>query len=454
MDMEELIVINNDNNKSNRTLTFIMAICSSLVSFVLGIYSFYFAFTGTGWFIVIGLLFLADSALIILPLLCKDEYKAMYYQGISQVATVLITMPYLLFMILWNDPERVMDYFFVTYLVLGVALLLKATIYVIGRLIIQKEYRPLLHAYCNNALINASAIIIIIELIIVNYLDPGSSTAIFENLLQEKSMWSYVIDIALNAVLTIVAAFLALSTLIRATTKEQLSATNKIKHTIKWFNDNEISMFFGLITSSYLAVLSLINMAQSPFYILLFVYYIGTASIRFINYIWHRHILKKVGDNQIKENRKSSRILLFDAFTYLLFSNVLVAGAIVMMIQKSNAGANIYLFLFMIIPMGLYRFITSNKSIKKNRKDNNTYKLGISLIGLVSTFFTMLEIVAITMHALPIVWIRYVFIVLAIIVVKIAVIVVAIIFVIHWLRSIILNRRSKERKYLKERDMQ
>ena len=125
-----------------------------------------------------------------------------------------------------------------------------------------------------------------------------------------------------------------------------------------------------------------------------------------------------------------------------------------MMIQKSNAGANIYLFLFMIVPMGLYRFVTSNKSIKKNRKENNTYKLGISLIGLVSTFFTMLEIIAITMHALPVVWLRYIFIILAIIVVKIAVIVVAIIFVIHWLRSIVLNRRSKEKKYLKERDMQ
>lgn len=454
MDMEEVIVKNNDYDEQNKALNKAMAICSAFVSLILGLYCFYFVFTGTLWFIALGIIILADATLIILPLLCKDEYKAMYYQGIIQIVYVLLTMPYLLFMILWNDPNHVMDYSFLTFLVLSVALLFKAAIYILGRALIKNNYHPLLHAYCNNSLISALTILIVIELILVNLIDPGSSTAVFENLLQEKSIWSYIVDIALNAAVTIVAAFLALSTLIRATTKEQLSATNKIKHTIKWFNDNEISMFFGLITSLYLAVLSLINMTQSPFYILLFVYYIGTASIRFINYIWHRHILKKVGDNQIKENRKSSWILLFDAFTYLLFSNVLVAGAIVMMIQKSNAGANIYLFLFMIIPMGLYRFVTSNKSIKKNRKENNTYKLGISLIGLVSTFFTMLEIVAITMHALPVVWLRYVFIILAIIVVKIAVIVVAIIFVIHWLRSIVLNRRSKEKKYLKERDMQ
>jgi O-antigen/teichoic acid export membrane protein len=106
----------------------------------------------------------------------------------------------------------------------------------------------------------------------------------------------------------------------------------------------------------------------------------------------------------------------------------------------------------MIIPMAVMRFITSNKSIRKNRKSNNTYRLGISLIGLVSLFFTLLEIVAIACHELSIVWFRYSIIIGAIIVTKIAVIIVAIIFVIHWIRSIILNRKSKERKIAKQKD--
>ena len=121
-----------------------------------------------------------------------------------------------------------------------------------------------------------------------------------------------------------------------------------------------------------------------------------------------------------------------------------------MMIQKANTGTNIYLFLFFIIPMGIMRFITSNKSIRRNRKENNTYKLGISLIGLVSVFFTILEIVAISCHELGTV-LRFFVIISAIIIAKIVMIVVAIIFVVHWLRSIILNRHSKERKYLKEK---
>ncbi len=130
-----------------------------------------------------------------------------------------------------------------------------------------------------------------------------------------------------------------------------------------------------------------------------------------------------------------------------------MVAAIFMMIQKANAGANIYLFLFMNVPLAIFRWFTANKSIRKNRRGNNTYRLGLSLIGLVNVFFTILEVIAISFHQLPIVWIRYVFIILAIIAVKIAVIVVAIIFVIHWIRSIILNRRSKEKKYLKEKEM-
>ena len=204
----------------------------------------------------------------------------------------------------------------------------------------------------------------------------------------------------------------------------------------------------------YLAILALIHMKQSIFYIFLFAYYVGSAFIRVVNYVWHKNIQKTCGDNITRENRLSSWILLFDAVAYLLFSNVLAIGAIFMMVQKAKTGENIYLFLFMLLPMAIMRFITANKSIHKNRQENNTYKLGVSLVGLISVFFTLLQIVAIVFHGITIIWIRYTFIILAIITVKIAVIVVAIIFVVHWIRSMILNSRRKERrlKRQKERD--
>ena len=184
----------------------------------------------------------------------------------------------------------------------------------------------------------------------------------------------------------------------------------------------------------------------------MFVYYMGTATIRVINYLWHKRIQKKCGDNQIRDNRLSSWILLFDAFAYLIFSNVLVVSAIFMMIQKANAGANVYLFLFFSVPMAIMRFVTANKSIRANRRANNTYRLGVSLAGLVSVFFTILEIFAIAFHSFPIVWVRFVMIIMAIAAVKIAVIVVAFIFVIHWFRSIILNNRRRERRLAKQKE--
>lgn len=435
--------------KKSRLLSVIIAVLSTLVSLVASAYSFYLS--TTWWFIPLGIYFVTEAVFLIVPLFIKDDYQAMRLQGVFQILSVILIMSYLLFMVLWNDPNTLMNYSSLTYLVLGVAAGAKTLIAIINRIIIKKNYHPLLHSYANGAFISAFYLILMIELILVNQFYPGESYSIFDNLLREKPIWIYVIDIALNATLTIFAALLALSTEIRGKTKEELSTTNKIKHTIKWFNDNEVTMFFGLIFTLYLAVLSIINMKQSFFYILLFFYYIGTALIRFINYRWHKHIQKKVGDNQIKDNRKSSWILLFDAVTYLFFSNVLVLGAIFMMIQKSNTGTNIYLFLFLIIPMGLMRFITSNKSVRTNRKSNNTYKLGTSLIGLVSVFFSILEIVAISCHELPVVWLRVIIIILAIIAVKIAVIVVSIIFVIHWVRSIILNNSFRERKLRRQR---
>ena len=424
----------------------LLAIVSALVSAFVAGYSFYLSGLGNNWFITIAIYFVIEAIGLFASLFIKDEYKSMRFQGIIQIISVILFMSYLLFMILWNDANGLMDYSLVTYFAFGGVAFVKLIIFLVTRFIIRNHYSPFVHAISNSGLISVLFLLLIIELIIFNRFYPGNSTAIFENLLKEKPLWVYIVNILSNASLTVLAALLALSTDIRAKTQEELSTTNKIKHTIKWFNDNEVSMFIGLMFTLYLAVLSIINMKQSFFYILMFFYYLGTALIRIINYLWHKRIQKKCGDNQIKDNRLSSWILLFDALTYLAFSNILVVAAIFMMIQKANAGSNIYLFLFMIIPMGLMRFRNSNKSIRRNRRENNTYRLGVSLIGLVSVFFSILEIAAISLHNLSIVWVRYVFIILAIIAVKIAVIVVAIIFVIHWLRSIILNNRIKERK--------
>ena len=448
--MEEMIV-KEETKKVSRIPSVLIAVLSGLVSLFISGYCFYLSSLGNFWFIALAIFFVLEATSLIAPLFKKDDYGAMRMAGVFQIISVILLMPYLLFMILWNDPDGLMDYTYITYVCLGGAIFVKLLIALISRLVIKKQYHPLLHAYSNNALITIFFVTLIIQLTLVNRFYPGTTNAVFDNLLKEKPLWVYIIDILINGSLTVLAALLALSTEIRAKTKEQLSTTGKIKHTIKWFSDNEVSMFFGLMFTLYLAVLSIINLKQSFFYILMFVYYIGNALIRIINYAWHRRIQKKCGDNQIKDNRLSSWILLFDAFTYLFFSNVLVVAAIFMMIQKANAGSNIYLFLFMIIPMALYRFVTANKNIRHNRRDNNTYRLGVSLIGLVNVFFTILEVVAISCHELPIVLLRVVIIVVAIIAVKIAVIVVAIIFIIHWLRSIILNRRSKERKLAKQK---
>ena len=447
--MEEVIV-KKEESKKNREMCALMAVLSALVSVLLAGYSVYLSVLGNLWFIGVAVFFLIETWLVIWPLFKAEDYQAMRVQGIAQIIGVLFFMPYLLFMILWNDPDTKMDYSAMTFLFLGVSTIFNVLLYFVNRIMIKEEYHPLLHAYSNNSLINAFYIIILIQLIIVNRFIPGIAISDIQNLLEAKPIWVYIIDIIVNGTLTVFAALLALSTTIRAETKEQLSTKGKIKHTAKWFTDQEISMFFGLMFTLYLAVLSIINMKISFFYILLFIYYIGNAIIRVTNYLLHEKIKKISDGNQIKDNRYSSWLLLLNAVTYLFFSNVLVVAAIFMMIQKANLGSNIYLFLFISIPMAIYRWFTTNKSIKKNRKENNTYKLGISLIALVNVFFTILEVVAISCHELPIVWLRYVIIILAIIVAKISVIVVAFIFVIHWIRSMILNSRRKERRLAKQ----
>lgn len=432
--------------KQHTAYKIISALFSALVSFFVAGCGFYWASKGIFWFIPIGSYFVLEGLFILFSLIKKNEYKAMRLQGVFQILGVITFMSYLLFMMLWNDPDALMDYSINTYLVLGIAFGVKFIFSIVSSILIKLNYNPLVHAYRNNDLISSFYFVLIAVLIVCNYYYPGTSTALFDNLLREKPLWIYIINIALNGTLTMVAALLALSTDIRSKTREQLSTVGKIKHTIKWFNNNEVTMFFGLIFTMYLAILAIVNMRQSPFYIFLFFYYIGTAFIRLNNYVLHKMVVKAAGNNQTKDNRLSSWILLLDAFMYLFFSNVLILGAVFMMIQKVNTGANIYLFLFFIIPMALWRFLTSNRSVRANRKANNTYKLGVSLMGIVSSFFSLLEIVAIAVHNVPIEWVRYVIIIAAIAVVKIAVIIVAVIFIIHWIRSMILNSKRKERR--------
>ena len=432
--------------KQHTAYKIISALFSALVSFFVAGCGFYWASKGIFWFIPIGSYFVLEGLFILFSLIKKNEYKAMRLQGVFQILGVITFMSYLLFMMLWNDPDALMDYSINTYLVLGIAFGVKFIFSIVSSILIKLNYNPLVHAYRNNDLISSFYFVLIAVLIVCNYYYPGTSTALFDNLLREKPLWIYIINIALNGTLTMVASLLALSTDIRSKTREQLSTVGKIKHTVKWFNNNEVTMFFGLIFTMYLAILAIVNMRQSPFYIFLFFYYIGTAFIRLNNYVLHKMVVKAAGNNQTKDNRLSSWILLLDAFMYLFFSNVLILGAVFMMIQKVNTGANIYLFLFFIIPMALWRFLTSNRSVRANRKANNTYKLGVSLMGIVSSFFSLLEIVAIAVHNVPIEWVRYVIIIAAIAVVKIAVIIVAVIFIIHWIRSMILNSKRKERR--------
>ena len=434
----------------NNALKVFLAIISSLVSFTIGGYCLYLSYLGNFWFILIGIYFLFEGNFIFVPLFIKDEYKAMRIQGIFQIIGVIIMMDYLLVMSLWNDPSQTMIYYPQSYSFFGVAALIKLITCLISTIGNNKRYNPLLHAYRNNDLITAFYLIIIIELIIMNQFYPGESVNIFDNLFKQKPIWVYIIDVALNANFTIVAALLALSTDIRSKTKESLSTLGKIKHTIAWFNEHEMSMFFGLIFTVYLASLALINLKQHWVYIVLAAFYLGTGAIRLINYIWHKKIVKQVGDNKFAENRKSSFILLFDAFSYFLFSGVITFAAVFMMSTDAALGKNILLFLFIIAPFGLLRFINAIKTIRVSRRENDTYKLGVGYISLISAFCSLLEIAAISTFFAPKI-VKYIAVIFNVAVLQVVVIVICISFIVHFFRSLIINRKGREKKEAKKK---
>lgn len=433
---------------NKRGLRTFLGLISMLISFGLGGYSLYLSSLHNYWFILIGIYFLFEGLFIFISCLVKDEYKSMRVQGVFQILGVILMMDYLLVMILWNDyPDYHMVYN-LSYIVYGVGAGAKGLLSLISAIAIKKEYRPSIHAYRNNDLITFFYLLLLIELIIFNQFFTGKG----EGLLKDKDLWVYIVIVASNATLTILAALLALGTDIRSKTKESITTVGKIKHTVSWFNEKEISMYFGLVFTGYLAFLAFVNVSKEKWvYIFLGIYYVGMGLIRFINYLWHLGILKKVGDNKIRENRLSSWILFFDAFAYALFSDLICFAAIMLMTNKASVDTNIYLFLFMIIPFGIIRFISAIKGIKSNRRENNTYKLGISYISLLGAVFALLEITAILCHPLNTV-IRTIFIVLMVIVVKIFVLVIAVVFIVHWIRSLIINRRGKERKLNKEKN--
>lgn len=429
--------------RPRKGLKALLAIISSLVSFAIAGYAFYLVSLTNYWFITIGVYFAFEGLFIIIASAIKDEYKAMRVQGVFQILGVILMMDYLLVMALWNDPYQVMVYQF-SYVFFGVAAGLKGLTCLISTIAVKKYYSPILHAFRNNDLITLFYLLLIIELIITNQFYPGTSVNIFDNLFKEKPIWIYIIDASLNATFTIMAALLALSTDIRSKTREELTTVGKIKHTAQWFNDNEVSMFMGLVFTMYLAIIAFLNVKLHWFYIVLGCFYLGTATIRLINYLWHKAIVKKCGNNKIRENRLSSFILLFDAFAYFFFSFVISGAAIFLMVTDANVGKNIYLFLFIVVPFGILRLVTAVKGIRKYRRENDTYHLGLGYISLISVFFSLTEIIAITMYFAPTI-LKYITIIGVVSILQIVVLIVCVTFVIHFVRSLIINRRGKEK---------
>ena len=115
------------------------------------------------------------------------------------------------------------------------------------------------------------------------------------------------------------------------------------------------------------------------------------------------------------------------------------------MAEKTEVDTNIYLFLFLIVPFAIFRFINSRVELKRAKRDNNTYKIGVGYITFLSALFSVMEVIAIVCKPLP-VGIKIALVVIAIIVLQIIVAVISIIFFVYWFRSLIVNRRSRERR--------
>lgn len=428
-----------------------LKIVTSIISIICSLtLTGYFAFLSTRpiyWFIPLSVYFLLEGFFLLISVTRKEPYKGMRVEGVFQVVTVLLMTSYLLAMILWDDFSDTMIYL-PTFLVLGVVLFIKLVLALINYINIKIEYEPMLHAIRNNDLITVLYLTIIIVSSIINYKYPGNGLG----LLQEKPMHAYIIFISVNAICMVLASLLALSTDIRSKTKEPLSAFGKAKHVFKWVGDNEVPMFFSFVFTFYLIFIALLNVKSSIFYIFVAVYYLIFIFIRLINYLWHRSIVKRCQGNVIKENRKSSFILLFNAFMYTITNDLLIVGAFFLMLDKANVGTNLNLLLFILIPFCFLRFIFAFHNSKHHNKGNNTYKLGLSYISLISAIFSLVEIIAIVTHLLPSskMALRLIIIGTCLLLVKILIFILAFIFIINFFKSIIRNRRKKEKLLLKK----
>ena len=232
----------------NKGLKIFLAIVSSLVSFLISAYCGYLSILQNWWFIPICVYFAFEAIFIIISSIIKDLYKAMRVQGIFQVVGIIAMMDYLLVMILWNDPGTMV--FTYSYYVFGVAAFIKLVTTLISHVAIKRHNNACIHAFRNNDLISVLYLLLIIQLIIFKYFYP--ETTLFDT----STLFIYIIEIATNAILTTLGAFLALSTLIYSKEREELSPVNKIKYTVRWFVDNEISVYFGTIFTIYLAFLA------------------------------------------------------------------------------------------------------------------------------------------------------------------------------------------------------
>ena len=429
--------------KENTGLKVLSTLTTTLTSLALAAFSFYLGFLKIYWFYPFAGFFLLDALFTLIGSNKKDRYNGMLTLGRWQAFSVVVVMVYLLAMILWDDKEGLMPYN-IAYIVIGVVCGIKLLFAILTHIAISRYYQPILHAHRNHNVIEIFFLLTLLTLTITNQYFPGTGNG----LLQEKPLWIYIIDVSVNGTFTILVVLYALSTVVRAKEREEMSTAGKIKHLLAWMNDNEISMFFSLIFSLYLIGLALMNVRSNFqtnwFYLFLAIYYTVIAGIRIINYLWHRTIMMNT-ETKMGDNRKSSWILLFNAFAYSLFSDVLAFGAIMLMTDKVNAGSNIYLFLFITVPFGILKFILAARAIKSNKDKNNTYRLGLGLIALINAMFSLLEIIAISIHDLTTIF-KWFMIVVSVIAVKIFVLVISVIFVIHFFRSLIINRRGKEKK--------
>ena len=427
--------------KDNKGTKVFLTIISFIASLAICGYCTYLSILQNWWFILPAVYFFFEAIFILVGVSKKDEYEGMKVFGIFEIVGVIVMMDYLLAMILWNDPGTMV--FFLSYIVFGVAVLLKGLTTLVAEISIHHNYHPTIHAFRNNDLITICYLLLIIQLIIFKNIYPETS--------YQTHLWVYIVEISTNASLTIFAAFLALSTKIRSKVREEMSPFGKIKHTIHWFSENEVGIYFGTIFSAYLAFLALMNMKKSWAYIALAAFYIFVALIRFIDYLWHLRIKKRAKGNKIKENRESSWILLFNAVIFFLHSWAVCGGAIMLVSEKISVDTNIYLFLFFIIPFAIMRMVSARVNLKNARKNNETYRVAIGYISLIAAMLAILETIAIACHQLP-KTAKIIIVAIMVIILQIFIWVICISFIVHWGRGLFQNRRSREKAYLNEKD--